>query len=67
VRLIDASFIWTEPHSKRLKMKLTIQKEVFAATILQQIFQIEAVVAGLQCNDCTRIMAQNTWKAYALI
>ena len=28
VRLVDASFIWTEPHSKRIKVKLTIQKEV---------------------------------------
>lgn len=28
VRLIDAGFLWTEPHSKRIKMKVTIQKEV---------------------------------------
>ncbi|XP_011885339.1 PREDICTED: 60S ribosomal export protein NMD3 isoform X3 [Cercocebus atys] len=27
VRLVDAGFVWTEPHSKRLKVKLTIQKE----------------------------------------
>ena len=31
VRLIDAGFIWTEPHSKRIKLKLTIQKEVRVA------------------------------------
>ena len=37
VKLIDASFIWTEPHSKRLKLKLTIQKEVFSGVILQQV------------------------------
>ena len=28
VKLIDATFVWTEPHSKRLKVKLTIQSEV---------------------------------------
>jgi len=28
VRLKDAHFIWTEPHSKRLRVSLTIQKEV---------------------------------------
>ena len=28
VRLVDIGFIWTEPHSKRIKLKLTIQKEV---------------------------------------
>ena len=25
VKLIDASFLWTEPHSKRIKIKLSIQ------------------------------------------
>ena len=28
VRLVNAEFVWTEPHSKRLKLKLTVQKEV---------------------------------------
>lgn len=27
VKLVDASFVWTEPHSKRIKLKLTIQKD----------------------------------------
>ncbi|KAJ1857700.1 ribosome-binding protein [Coemansia sp. RSA 1822] len=63
VRLVDAGFIWTEPHSRRIKVKLTIQKEVFAATILQQTFEVEYVVASMMCPDCTRVMAQNTWRA----
>lgn len=63
VRLIDAGFIWTEPHSKRVKVKLTIQKEVFTSTILQQIFEVEYVVIYGQCPDCTRLAAKNTWKA----
>ncbi|KAJ1975633.1 ribosome-binding protein [Dimargaris xerosporica] len=63
VRLIDAGFIWTEPHSRRIKVKLTIQKEVFANTILQQQFQVEFTVANQQCDDCDRVMAKNTWKA----
>lgn len=28
VKLVDAGFIWTEPHSKRLKVKAVIQAEV---------------------------------------
>ncbi|KAE8667571.1 hypothetical protein F3Y22_tig00112399pilonHSYRG00039 [Hibiscus syriacus] len=28
VRLVNAEFIWTEPHSKRIKVKLKVQKEV---------------------------------------
>ncbi|PRP82139.1 60S ribosomal export protein [Planoprotostelium fungivorum] len=63
VRLIDAGFIWTEPHSRRIKVKLTIQKEVFHSTILQQTFQIEYVVAAQQCEACQRKDAKDTWQA----
>ncbi|PVU85686.1 hypothetical protein BB560_006948 [Smittium megazygosporum] len=63
VRLIDASFIWTEPHSRRVKVSLTIQKEAFAGVILQQKFEVEFVVANQQCPDCAKVMAKNTWKA----
>ncbi|KAE8211769.1 hypothetical protein CF327_g4503 [Tilletia walkeri] len=63
VRLINASFVWTEPHSKRLRVKLTVQKEVLTATILQQTFEIEYVVHYGQCPDCTRLAAKNTWRA----
>ena len=63
VRLIDASFIWTEPHSKRIKIKITIQKEAFTATILQQTFVLEVIVSNQQCMDCAKVMAKNTWRA----
>ncbi|KAL7416493.1 putative NMD3-nonsense-mediated mRNA decay protein [Mrakia frigida] len=63
VRLIDASFVWTEPHSKRIRVKLSIQKEVFTSTILQQIFEVEYIVSHGQCPDCTRLAAKNMWKA----
>ena len=81
VRLVDAGFIWTEPHSRRVKVKLTIQKEVspvelnwklkrdliimkvYASTILQQVFVVEYMVSYQQCDECTRVAAQLTWKA----
>ncbi|KAJ3479314.1 hypothetical protein NLI96_g9154 [Meripilus lineatus] len=63
VRLTEAHFIWTEPHSKRLRVSLTIQKEVLTATILEQIFEIEYLVQHGQCPDCTKLAAKNTWKA----
>lgn len=28
VKLSDAAFIWTEPHSRRISLRLTVQKEV---------------------------------------
>jgi len=65
VKLIDASFIWTEPHSRRIKLKLTIQKEVFASTILQQSFVIEFIVHNQQCLQCTKLQTNSdaSWVA----
>jgi len=63
VKLIDASWIWTEPHSKRLKVKFKVQKEVFQGTILEQVFQIEYVVQNLFCDSCHKVEAKDTWVA----
>jgi len=62
-RIIDASFIWTEPHSRRVKVKITIQQEVNPGTILQQMFEVEYVVANHQCPDCQKSFTHNTWRA----
>ncbi|XP_021790384.1 60S ribosomal export protein NMD3 isoform X5 [Papio anubis] len=63
VRLVDAGFVWTEPHSKRLKVKLTIQKEVMNGAILQQVFVVDYVVQSQMCGDCHRVEAKDFWKA----
>lgn len=63
VRIIDASFIWTEPHSKRIRAKITIQQEALQGTILQQTFEVEYVVASQQCPECQKSYTANTWRA----
>ena len=63
VRLIDASWIWTEPHSMRLKVRLTIQKEVQIGTILQQSFMVVFVVRNQQCIECQAEFRQGSWKS----
>lgn len=63
VRIIDASFIWTEPHSRRVKVKLTIQDSVSEGVVLQQAFEVEYVVAYQQCPDCAKSYTANTWRA----
>lgn len=63
VRLIDASWIWTEPHSMRLKIKLTVQKEVQSGTILQQSFVVVFVVRNQQCTECQAEFRQGSWKS----
>lgn len=65
--LIDAGFVWTEPHSKRIKVKLTIQQEVLGSTILQQTFIVEFIVQGQMCDDCHRREAKDFWKAVVQI
>jgi nonsense-mediated mRNA decay protein 3 len=63
VRIIDASFIWTEPHSRRIKLKITIQQEAFQGTILQQTFEVEYVVSTQQCPDCAKSFTHHSWRA----
>mmetsp|Transcript_11798 Transcript_11798/g.33881 ORF Transcript_11798/g.33881 Transcript_11798/m.33881 type:complete len:598 (+) Transcript_11798:169-1962(+) len=62
-RLIDAAWIWTEPHSMRLKVRLTIQKEVQKGTILQQSFTVVFVVRNQQCIECQAEFRQGSWKS----
>ncbi|KAF8421264.1 NMD3 family-domain-containing protein [Tirmania nivea] len=63
VRIVDASFIWTEPHSKRLRVKLTVQSEAYHNTILQQAFEVVYVVVYTQCPDCAKSFTAHTWRA----
>jgi nonsense-mediated mRNA decay protein 3 len=44
VKLLDAKFRYTEPHSKRLIVDLTIQKEVGNGIALKQSFEVNYVV-----------------------
>ena len=50
VRLVDAGFIWTEPHSKRIKVKLTVQAEVLGGAVLQQVFTVEYTLLNQTCD-----------------
>jgi nonsense-mediated mRNA decay protein 3 len=63
VRLVDAAWVWTEPHSMRLKIRLTIQREVTnGGAILQQSFVVTFVVRNQQCVECQAAFRQGTWK-----
>ncbi|GMH50951.1 hypothetical protein TrVE_jg61 [Triparma verrucosa] len=62
IKLTDASWVWTEPHSMRLKVKATIQKEVDGGVILQQSFIITYIVRNQQCPGCQANFTQGAWK-----
>ena len=63
LRIIDASFIWTEPHSRRIKVKITVQQEINEGAIMQQSFEVEYVQNYHQCPDCAKSYTHNTWRA----
>lgn len=63
LKLIDAGFVWTEPHSMRLKVKLTVQAEVMNGAVLQQVFIVEYTVNHQMCEDCHRTEAKDYWRA----
>jgi nonsense-mediated mRNA decay protein 3 len=74
-KLTDAGFIWTEPNCKRLKVKLTVQKELSEAglsggggagnvgAIMQQELTIEYFVTYVQCDDCKRTYTPHVWNS----
>lgn len=65
LRLIDAKFLWTEPHSRRTKVNITVQGEAiqFQNTLIQQDFVVEFVENTGQCGDCAKSFTANTWQA----
>ncbi|XP_054782491.1 uncharacterized protein LOC129289763 [Prosopis cineraria] len=64
VRLKHAEFIWTEPHSKRIKVKIIVQKEVLNGAILEQSYPIVYVQQEHMCESCSRIQANpDQWVA----
>lgn len=63
VHLVDANFLWTEPHSRRLKVKLVIQKDVMNGAKLQQTFAVEVQLQNQQCDACQRSYTDHKWRA----
>lgn len=61
VKLIDATFLWTEPHSKRLKVKVTVQKEIDTGASIQQTIVVEFVIENNQCDDCKKTYTPHHW------
>ena len=60
----DASFMYTEEHSKRLKVKIVLEQAVMAGTTIQQQVQIDYVVIWRQCELCAKVATgQPQWDA----
>jgi len=62
-KILDAAFIWTEPHSKKIKLQCSIQKEVFVKVILEKKITCEFIVEGKQCDQCASSYTEHTWQS----
>ena len=62
VKIIDSNFIYTEPHSKIIKIKISIQKEV-EKNILSQNLIIEFKEKWNLCRDCQKLQTPHTWSS----
>ena len=62
VQLIDSSFVWTEPHSKEIKIKLTIQKEL-NKSLISTSFIVTLKEDWTQCEDCKKTFTPHIWRA----
>lgn len=73
LHLVDASWVWTEPHSRRLKVRLTVRAELTGSgrssttsgsgVTVQQRCMVELVECWKQCPECNREFTNRTWQA----
>jgi nonsense-mediated mRNA decay protein 3 len=64
VKLIDAKWVWTEPHSKRMKILLTVERGVLDEKItLRQNCTVEFTIKNKQCLPCIHEATDHTWGA----
>ena len=63
MKLINTHFLWSEQHSKRIKVRLQVQKEINGQVTLEQTFDVEFTEVYTQCDDCKKEFTPHTWKA----
>ena len=61
-KVVDSGFLYTEPHSRRLLVRVKIQKEVENVTMEQECV-VKFVVNDTQCDDCKKTFTPHTWTA----
>ena len=59
--MIDASFLWSEPHSKRMKIKITFEKELNQEVKIEQKEVVEYIEVYTQCSDCKKKFTPHDW------
>lgn len=58
----DAKFLWTEPHSRRTRIRVTVKQEA-EQIFLEQSFDVEYLEQTKQCPQCAKSHTHNKWVA----
>ena len=68
VKVLHAKWVWTEPHSKRIKLSALIERAVLnGKALIEQTLIVEFIVVNKQCLDCIREATDHTWGALVQI
>jgi nonsense-mediated mRNA decay protein 3 len=62
LNLVDTMYVWTEPNSMRIRLRLTVRTEV-SDVMIQQRCVVEFIIRWKQCPDCNREYTNRTWQA----
>ena len=64
-RLVDAKFVWTEEHSRRIIVRLTVESMEVASRrdMIRQTFDCEFVVNTQMCGECQSDTVDQTWRS----
>ncbi|CAL6107256.1 Nonsense-mediated_mRNA decay protein 3 [Hexamita inflata] len=60
-KILDAKFLWTEPHSRRVKVRMLLQKEVLNQTIVEQEHTVTFTIITTMCEECQYTYTDHTW------
>ena len=52
MRITNPQFLYTEPHSRRIRVQITLEKEALGGTILRQTLIVTFIVNLMQCPQC---------------
>lgn len=63
VKVCDAGFLYSEEHSKRLRIRLQIEKEVNDGAVVKQELVVEVQILSHICEKCQRFEAKDYWRA----
>jgi nonsense-mediated mRNA decay protein 3 len=61
LKLVEAKFVWTEPHSRRIKVAVTVENEVFNNVIVRQGKCVEFKQTVQMCGLCQRSAMDMNW------